>query len=75
MNNKTPAKVAGINVPYRNWKDVISEREIITPSMVSATSTVTIPKLNQPVKKAVKRKPIKRRQNKTVMPMLVGVRR
>ncbi|MFC1899980.1 IS6 family transposase [Chloroflexota bacterium] len=79
LNDKTPAKVAGVKVPYKSWLDVVAEKEVITPSMASATSTLMIPELPeqpiivQTVKRRVK-KPIKR-QPKKVEPMLAGVRR
>jgi len=77
LNNKTPAKEAGVKVPFRNWLDVVSNKRTITPSQTSTTSVIKIPELPKvqmtiPVKRRVK-KPIKR-QSKKVETMLAGVR-
>jgi len=52
LEGKTPAEVAGVKYPYRNWQEVVAKREVITPAKVSTTSTIIIPEL------AHERKPI-----------------
>jgi putative transposase len=74
LNGKTPAQVAGVIYPYRNWQDIVARRKPITLKQTSATSTINIPTLPR------KRKPIRRtkrsrKQRHEVQPMLVGVRR
>lgn len=45
LKGKTPAEVAGVKYPYRNWQEIVAKREVITPAKVSATSTIIIPEL------------------------------
>lgn len=45
LNGKTPAQVAGVRFPYRNWQDIVAKRRIVTPKQTSATSTITITEL------------------------------
>jgi len=76
LNNKTPAQVAGVRFPYRNWKDIVAERKTITPKQISATSTLVIPELAKPPKRTlVKKRIVKRRRHREKpMPALIGVR-
>jgi len=72
LDNKTPAKVAGLKIPYRNWKDIVSDKHTITPKQVSATSTITVselPKKTQPVRKRKKKS-----RGKYTMPSIVTTR-
>ncbi|MFC1966351.1 IS6 family transposase [Chloroflexota bacterium] len=76
LEDETPAKVAGISIPYRNWQDIVSNRRIITPSQTSATSAVRIPELPRQPKRIVARKQlgkIRRRRDKP-MTTLTGIR-
>ena len=43
LKGKTPAKVAEVKYPYRNWQDVVAKRRIITPKAISSLSSATIP--------------------------------
>ena len=43
LQDKTPAQIAGVKYPYRNWQDIVAKRKIVTPSQTSATSTVYLP--------------------------------
>jgi putative transposase len=73
LNGKTPAEVAGIKFPYRNWQDIVAGQRLITPKQISATSTIVIPELprkHKPIRQARKLQ----RQRSEVSPMLVGVR-
>jgi putative transposase len=73
LNGKTPAQVAGVRYPYRNWQDIVAKRKVITPKQASATSTINIPKLprkHKPVKRARRLK----RQRHEPQAMLMGVR-
>jgi len=45
LKGKTPAEVAGVKYPYRNWQEIVAKREVITPAKVSTTSTIMIPEL------------------------------
>lgn len=45
LGGKTPAEVAGVKYPYRNWQEIVAKREVITPAKVSTTSTIIIPEL------------------------------
>ncbi len=82
LNGKTPAEVAGVKYPYRNWKDIVARREIITPKQVSATSTIIIPELpreSRPIrvrhKKVIKRGMRKlQRQREKPQPALMSIR-
>ncbi|MBA7632275.1 hypothetical protein ES703_39818 [subsurface metagenome] len=76
LNDKTPAQVAGVRFPYRNWKDIVAERKAITPKQVSATSTLVIPELAKPPKRALIRKRLVKRRKPIVrkQPSLSGIR-
>ena len=57
LKGKTPAEVAGVKYPYRNWQELVAKREVITPAKVSATSTIIIPELTlRPKQLMVKRR-------------------
>ena len=73
LNGKTPAHVAGIKYPYRNWQDIVAKRDIITPAQVSATSTLKIPELPEQRKRIVVSKRPSRlsRHRDKPMPMLI----
>ena len=76
LNGKTPAQIAGVKFPYRNWQDIVAKREIITPAKVSATSTLIIPELPGQPKQIMARKSIGKlhRHIDKPIPVLVGVR-
>jgi len=76
LQGKTPAQVAGVKYPYKNWQDIVAKREAITPAKVSATSTLIIPELPKRHKHIVVRKRLSklRRCRDKPMPMLMGVR-
>ena len=74
LDGKTPAQMAGVKYPYRNWQDIVAKQRLITPKQTSATSTIFIPELPR------KHKPVRRvrrlkRQRLESQPMLVGMRR
>jgi len=73
LNGKTPAQVAGVRYPYRNWKDIVAKRKLITPKQTSATSTIAIPELprkHKPIRRARKL----RRQRHESQPVLVSMK-
>lgn len=43
LKGKTPAEVAGVKYPYRNWQDVVAKRRIITPKNITSFGSATIP--------------------------------
>lgn len=45
LNDRTPAQVAGIKYPYKNWQSIVAKREVVTPAKVNATSTLVVPEL------------------------------
>jgi putative transposase len=45
LDGKTPAQVAGVKFPYRNWQDIVAKRRLITPKQTGATSVQIIPRL------------------------------
>jgi len=78
LDNKTPAKLAGISVPYWNWQDIVSDKRIITPKQTSATSSIVIPRIPEyPNYKRSSRKRIRKhriRQRREPQLSLAGVR-
>ena len=59
LNGKTPAQMARVNFPYRNWQDIVAGRRITTPKQTSVTSAIpipTIPRLSYKVAKKAKKK-------------------
>lgn len=91
LDDKTPAEVAGVNYPYRNWQDIVAKRRIITAKQTTATSTPPIPILeshrlsitaNRLIRQTTRRRfkrPIKRPtargKEREIHPVLVSVRR
>jgi putative transposase len=75
LGGKTPAEVAGVKYPYRDWQEVVAKREVITPAKVSATSTMIIPKLVHERKPTVARRRFGRlhRQRSKPMQALVAI--
>lgn len=82
LDGKTPAQVAGVKYPSKNWQDIVAKREVISPKQVSATSTFIIPELPiefQTVTRYRKR-PIRRvrrlhhRRETKIYPALIGIR-
>lgn len=76
LKGKTPAEVAGIKYPYRNWQEVVAKREVITPAKVSATSTMIIPELRSMSKRIMVRRRFGKlhRQREKPMQTLVAMR-
>lgn len=75
LKGKTPAEVAGVNYPYRNWQKIVAKREVITPAKVSATSTITIPEFPRPERVMVRKRLGKlRRQREKPEPVLVAMK-
>ena len=81
LKDKTPAQVAGIKYPYRNWQDIVAGRKIDTISQVNATSMTQIPELPEGVKYTILRRRVikrpkrkKRRANRELQTSLMGVR-
>jgi len=56
LKGKTPAEVAGVKYPYRNWQEIVAKREVVTPAKISATSTIIIPELVSRPKRIMPRK-------------------
>ena len=76
LDDRTPAKEAGLKIPFRNWLDVVSNKRTITPSQTSVTSVFKVPEL--PKVKHVKRQTrtlVKKRKRYNPMPTLSQIRR
>ena len=66
LNDRTPASVAGIRFPFRNWKDVVEQPYEVTariPMTLSETEVESKAKSVAGCKRAVKRKRATRRDN------------
>jgi hypothetical protein len=76
LKGKTPAEVAGVNYPYRNWQEIVAKREVITPAKVSTTSTIIIPELRPRPERVMVRKRLgkSRRHKAKPEPTLVAMR-
>jgi len=81
LRGKTPAQVAGVKYPYKNWQDIVAGRRIDTVSQANATSMTQIPELPEEVKYTILRKRnIKRpkrkrkRVSRETHPVLAGIR-
>jgi len=76
LKGKTPAEVAGVKYPYRNWQEIVAKREVITPAKVSATSTIIIPELAPRPERVMarKRRSKLRRHSEKPMKTLVAMR-
>ena len=81
LRGKTPAQVAGVKYPYRNWQDIVAGRRVETTSQANATSVTTIPELPEEVKYMILRKRVikrpqrkKRRERRETQTSLMGVR-
>lgn len=77
LKGKTPAEMAGVKYPYRNWQEIVAKREVITPAKVSATSTFIIPELVHSNKPLLTRKRLHgfHRPKEKPMQTLVAIRR
>ena len=53
---RTPAQVAGVKYPYRNWQDIVAGKQIVAISQANATSMTQIPELPEGVKYVILRK-------------------
>jgi putative transposase len=47
LEDKTPAQEAGINFPFRNWKDVVEQPYHVTARIPVKTTTPKMPKLSE----------------------------
>ena len=81
LRGKTPAQVAGVKYPYRNWQDIVAGRKIDTISQANATSMTQIPELPEGVKYSIVRKRIikrpkrkRRRESRERHPVVMMVR-
>ena len=81
LRGRTPAQVAGVKYPHRNWQDIVAGRKIDTVSQANATSRTQIPELPEGVeytilrKRIIKRPQRKKRREKREIPIsLAGVR-
>ena len=81
LNGSTPARVAGVNYPYRNWQDIVAGKRIDTVSQANATSFVDVPELPEGVRYTILRKRIikrprkkKRRERHEVQTSLMGIK-
>lgn len=45
LKDRTPAEVAGVRFPYRNWHNFVAKRKVVTPAQTSTTSYTRIPDL------------------------------
>ena len=61
LRGKTPAQVAGVKYPYRNWQGIVAGRRIDTISQANATSMTQIPELPEGVRYTIIRRRIIRR--------------
>jgi len=61
LRGRTPAQVASVKYPYRNWQDIVAGKRIETASLANATSTTRIPELPEGVKYTILRRRITRR--------------
>lgn len=73
LNGRTPAQMAGVKYPYRNWQEIVAKRMIVTPKQTSATSTIIIPELPRRHKPVRRSRRLQRQRLKT-QPMLARVR-
>ena len=81
LKGKTPAQMAGIKYPYRNWQDIVARRKIDTISQANATSATRIPELPEGVRYSIIRRRIikhskrkRRRAYREMQPSLMMVR-
>lgn len=76
LKGKTPAEVAGVKYPYRDWQEVVARREVVTPAKASATSTIIIPELASRPERVMGRKRLGklRRHKEKPKPTLVAMR-
>ena len=77
LRGSTPAQVAGVKYPYRNWQDVVAGRKVDTVSQANAVSTLDIPELPEGVQYTILRKRVIKRPRRTkrkVETVLSGVR-
>jgi len=81
LRGRTPAQVAGVQYPYRNWQDIVAGRKIDTISQANATSMTEIPELPERVRYTIIRKRIirrpkrkKRRGRRDIPISLMGIR-
>jgi len=81
LRGKTPAQVASVKYPYRNWQDIVAGRQIDTISQANATSMTQIPELPEGVRYTILRRRVikhprrkKRRVNKEIQTSLIMVR-
>ena len=73
LNDKTPAQMAGIKYPYKNWQSVVAKQDIITPKQTSATSAIRIPEFIPQARVTKQRKITRRkvrRQRQKIYPAL-----
>ncbi len=61
LRGKTPAQIAGVKYPHRNWQDIVAGRRIDTISQANATSMTQIPELPEGVRYSIIRKRIIKR--------------
>ncbi|MFC2060300.1 IS6 family transposase [Chloroflexota bacterium] len=81
LRGSTPAKVAGVKYPYRNWQDIVAGGQVGTISQANATSYMPVPELPEGVKYTILRKRIikrpkrkKRAGKRENQPVLMEVR-
>jgi putative transposase len=56
LSGRTPAQVAGVKYPYRNWQDIVAGRKVDTASQANATSMTAIPELPEGSKYVILRR-------------------
>jgi putative transposase len=77
LNGSTPAKVAGVSYPYRNWQDIVAGRKVETISQANATSYTAVPELPKGARYMILRRRIMKRpkrEKQKMSPMIAGVR-
>ena len=77
LGGSTPARVAGVRYPFRNWRDIVAGRQIETISQANATSYTDVPELSQKERYVVlRRRRVKRprRQKQRVQLAMKGIR-
>ena len=79
LKDKTPAEVAGVKYPYRNWQDVVAKRRIITPKSITSLSSATIPPVielptHTRSSSKIARKKVKKQRTRPTIAGISGVR-
>lgn len=70
LKDRTPASVAGIRFPFRNWKDVVEQPiEITSRIPIECDIPEDIPEVESPKTKVVRKARVAKRRARSVLPM------